>query len=100
MSTLTDRDRATSTPSSLRSHLAKRVQHHLHSLPYRALQNIICEDDGTQIILRGRVPSFYHKQLAQALVLSLTGFGPLANLIEVQGARSAEQAVPDREVRP
>ena len=48
-----------------------------------AVQRIWCEFDGGHLILRGQVPSFYHKQLAQVAVADLDGVCQVVNEIEV-----------------
>ena len=51
--------------------------------PHLSVQRIWCEYDGRQLFLRGQVPSFYHKQLAQVAVAGLDGVAQVVNEIEV-----------------
>jgi len=51
--------------------------------PHLTVQRIWCEFDGGKLFLRGQVPSFYHKQLAQAAVAGLEGVRQVVNEIEV-----------------
>jgi osmotically-inducible protein OsmY len=51
--------------------------------PHLAVQRIWCEFDGGTLILRGHVPSFYHKQLAQTAVARMEGVRQVVNQIEV-----------------
>jgi osmotically-inducible protein OsmY len=51
--------------------------------PHLSVQRIWCEYDGQQLFLRGQVPSFYHKQLAQVAVAGLDGVDRVVNEIEV-----------------
>jgi osmotically-inducible protein OsmY len=51
--------------------------------PHLTVQRIWCEYNGDQLTLRGQVPSFYHKQLAQVAVAGLDGVGQVVNEIEV-----------------
>jgi osmotically-inducible protein OsmY len=48
-----------------------------------AMQRIWCEFDEGKLLLRGHVPTFYHKQLAQAAVAGLEGIDQVVNDIEV-----------------
>lgn len=48
-----------------------------------AVQRIWCEFHAGHLILRGQVPSFYHKQLAQVAVANLDGVHQVVNEIEV-----------------
>jgi osmotically-inducible protein OsmY len=48
-----------------------------------SIQRIWCECDGRRLYLRGQVPSFYLKQLAQAAVSGLDGVSQVVNEIEV-----------------
>jgi osmotically-inducible protein OsmY len=60
--------------------LAKdRIRHHSHL----SVQRIWCEYDGRRLYLRGHVPSFYFKQLAQTAVSGLDGVSEVVNEIEV-----------------
>lgn len=44
----------------------------LHSSPFFDLRELTVEEvDGQRLVLRGMVSSFYHKQLAQEVVLAL-----------------------------
>jgi osmotically-inducible protein OsmY len=60
--------------------LAKdRIRLHSHL----SVQRIWCEYDGAQLYLRGQVPSFYLKQLAQSAVSGIDGVSQVVNEIEV-----------------
>ena len=48
-----------------------------------AVQRIWCEFHEGHLFLRGQVPSFYHKQLAQVAVAKLDGVHQVVNEIEV-----------------
>jgi osmotically-inducible protein OsmY len=63
--------------------VAKTAKDRISQVPHLTLQRIWCEyDDGT-LFLRGQVPSFYHKQLAQEAVGGLAQVDAIANEIEV-----------------
>jgi hypothetical protein len=48
-----------------------------------ALRRVSVEETETTIVLKGTVPSYYMKQLAQESVLSLCGQRRLVNRVEV-----------------
>ena len=56
-----------------------RLRHH----PHMAVQRIWCDYDAGKLFLRGQVPSFYHKQLAQVAVAGMEGVDQVVNEIEV-----------------
>jgi osmotically-inducible protein OsmY len=55
----------------------------LKSAPYAPVRGISCEYHDGVLILRGQVPSFFQKQLAQEAVLKLDGVRQVVNRIEV-----------------
>jgi len=55
------------------------IRHHAHL----SVQRIWCEFRGRQLYLRGQVPTFYLKQLAQTAVSGLDGVSQVVNEIEV-----------------
>lgn len=60
----------------------------LRSLPYPAMKRLHCDYGAGVLKLRGRVNSFYLKQLAQEAVSALHGVHSVVNEIEVaEGAR-------------
>jgi osmotically-inducible protein OsmY len=59
------------------------VERRLRESGYRCLRTIRCEDRQGVLTLRGRVPSFYHKQVAQALVAAVAPVAAVVDLIEV-----------------
>lgn len=52
--------------------------------PYVGLRRVECDDHEGVLTLRGRVPTFFLKQMAQALAMKAKGVEVLANRIEVQ----------------
>ena len=56
-----------------------RLLHH----PHLTVQRIWCEYNSKRLYLRGHVPSFYLKQLAQAAVSDMEGVSQVVNEIEV-----------------
>jgi len=55
----------------------------LRNSPYRALRRIVCECRQGTLVLKGRLASFYHKQLAQEAVAKVQGIKRLINEIDV-----------------
>jgi hypothetical protein len=51
--------------------------------PYLALKNVTCDLLGGVLVLRGRLPSYYLKQIAQEAVVSLEGVERIDNRIQV-----------------
>jgi osmotically-inducible protein OsmY len=82
------KDAPDETPSLL-SHsvvdldLAERIRRALNATGYSPLRAIeVAVHDG-QISLRGRVPSYFMKQIAQATVMAVPGVGELCNELDV-----------------
>jgi osmotically-inducible protein OsmY len=55
----------------------------LRDVPRLSNQRIWCECQDGRLFLRGQVPSFYHKQLAQEALANLEGIAQIINDIEV-----------------
>src|SRR5690349_12169223 len=73
----------------------------LQTSAHRALRFLKCECGQGILILRGRVSSYYDKQLAQESVRHLPGLKALVNVIEVDGPRprcrnSENRTIPGR----
>jgi osmotically-inducible protein OsmY len=64
-------------------HAADAAESRLHGSAYLALRNVTCECHGGVLTLRGRLPSYHLKQVAQALVAGMEGVRRVENLIEV-----------------
>jgi osmotically-inducible protein OsmY len=65
--------------------LAERVQHALCTTGYAILRGLdVTVHDGI-VILRGRVPSYHMKQVAQESARAITGIRQLRNQVEVFG---------------
>lgn len=63
--------------------VAEAANECLRNSPYRALRGISCECEQGVVFLRGRLPSFYHKQLAQEAVGRVPGVSQVINEIHV-----------------
>jgi osmotically-inducible protein OsmY len=61
------------------SGLAERVERALRATGYSPVHAVEVSVRGRLVILRGRVPSYYMKQLAQAAVLDVPGVRDLRN---------------------
>jgi osmotically-inducible protein OsmY len=70
------------------SDLKDRIVEALDSSGYAALSLVRCEVDNNRVILRGSVPSYHLKQLAQVHALRVEGIGRLENRLEVRGRAS------------
>jgi osmotically-inducible protein OsmY len=55
----------------------------LRQSPYPALRRISCRLGDAALILRGRVPSYYMKQVAQIIAVSVDGASVVQNELEV-----------------
>jgi len=64
--------------------VAQAARRRLEMSPYVGIRKLSCEcnDEGV-LVLRGRLASFYHKQLAQHAVLDLQGVTQVVNEVEV-----------------
>ena len=93
MSTMKTTERATSDTRSLEtasrlkavvdSKVAHEAEQRLQASSYAALRGVSCEFHEGMLVLRGTVPSFHLKQVAQEIVLKIEGVGALVNALEV-----------------
>jgi len=60
------------------------VRQALRELGHPALRDVEIEQNGAVVLLWGKVPSYYQKQLAQAAAQHVDGVGQVANGLEVQ----------------
>ena len=61
----------------------ERARARLRESPYLSIRQVSCEFDRGALMLRGRLPTFYYKQLAQEAVADLDGIRQVVNEIEV-----------------
>ncbi len=66
---------------------------------YPPVRTVRCELRDGELVLSGRLPSYYHKQVAQGLVTRLEGVATIRNCIEVGGeplrlSRSSAESCP------
>jgi osmotically-inducible protein OsmY len=72
-----------STPSLEDLRLAERVEHALRATGYESLRVIQVTVQARLIILGGRVPTYYLKQVAQTTALAVPGAQQIRNGLEV-----------------
>ena len=74
----------TSEGSLLKPHIvAQAAKDRLRSNPHWPVRRVSCECDEGRLFLRGRLSSFFHKQLAQEAVADVDGVTQVVNEIEV-----------------
>lgn len=64
--------------------IVKQVQENLERSAYSALKTVSCECDGESLVLKGKLPNYYYKQLAQEAVRRIEGIVRVINKIEVE----------------
>lgn len=67
------------TPNSV----ADLAEARLQASPYPSIRRILCGYDDGILVLHGRLPTFFHKQLAQVAVANIQGVVRIVNQIEV-----------------
>lgn len=77
--------------------IRERAQNQLRNLPYSSFRKISCDFFEGRLILRGRVPSYFLKQLAQTIAAQVGGVESIVNQIEVQMPQSALHSSPHPE---
>ena len=65
------------------SDIEAQIKEKLHFTQHAALRCVTYDIDGDTVVLFGRVPSYYLKQLAQVKVTCVPGVGRVDNRIEV-----------------
>ena len=63
--------------------LERRAQAHLNASPHNELRSVQCEVHGDVLTLRGRVKSYYLKQLAQESIRGIDGIHRIVNQMVV-----------------
>jgi len=66
-----------------RADVVALAQQCLERSPYITVRSVSCECEGGVLFLRGRLPSYYQKQLAQEAVAELKGVRQVVNQTEV-----------------
>jgi osmotically-inducible protein OsmY len=70
-------------PATLRADPADLAERALRNSPYLALRNVACDCHDGVLTLRGCVPTYYLKQVAQAAAARVDGVRQVVNEIEV-----------------
>ena len=65
-------------------HAASALQDQLRSSPYWSVRQLVCYVDQERIVLRGSVPCYYLKQVAQSVAVKTVGVEFVRSDIEVQ----------------
>ena len=63
--------------------LEDQVHDAIKNNPYVSRRNLRCETNGGRVILRGRVHSYFQKQMAQETVRRIDGIVSIENCLEV-----------------
>ena len=63
--------------------IAKIAEARLGASSHPALRKVLCKYDDGVLVLRGRLSSFFHMQLAQETVAKIEGVERVVNQIEV-----------------
>jgi osmotically-inducible protein OsmY len=69
--------------TALLEEIAEAARQVLRQSPYFELHDVSCEFSGGVLTLRGRVPSYHLKQIAQASVADVPGVVEVHNRVEV-----------------
>jgi hypothetical protein len=73
------------TGSDLHYNVLESARSRLANTPFPVLRGVVCQYDRGVLILRGRLPSFYLKSVAQEAIRNLAGVRQVVNEIEVGG---------------
>ena len=69
--------------SALNSRVEEAVRNRLNESAYPSIKHIDCQFDDGILVLRGRLPSFFMKQVAQETIADLDGIKEIVNCVEV-----------------
>ena len=64
-------------------YVTKQAQELLRTSPYKPVRRVACAYQDGMLVLRGRLRTFFHKQLAQEAVARVDGVRQVVNEIEV-----------------
>jgi len=70
-------------PETASERIVVEIRRRLCSTGYHALRSVECEYSDGIAVLRGRVPTYYYKQLAQGALLVDSLVNTVVNLIDV-----------------
>ena len=86
---ITDENRFVEIPPQERNSIREKeavlaeVQLRFFQSPYQELRDITCDFQEGVLTLRGRVPSYFLKQIAQSIVFSMECIGEIRNRLEI-----------------
>lgn len=83
---------APTSAAAERDPLAVEARRRLRRSGYSALKRVTCEAEGGTLRLRGRLPSYYLKQVSQAIVTEIADVKRIVNQIVVAAAGSSPGA--------
>ncbi|MBP88940.1 MAG: hypothetical protein CMJ64_19865 [Planctomycetaceae bacterium] len=84
MSVYADQKEATREKNIEETDIEETARVRLRHSSYRAIRNVTCRLDVEGVLhLRGSVPTYHYKQLAQTAVAGIIGLKEVANEIEV-----------------
>jgi osmotically-inducible protein OsmY len=66
------------------ANVERAAQWRLEASAYAALKTVRCRFRQGTLVLNGRVPTYFHKQLAQEAIRALPGVTEIANQISVR----------------
>jgi len=84
-------DAASKSASPADAHLASQIDRALRATGYLCLRNLAFLVAEGLVILRGRLPSYYMKQVAQATVRAVPGVGDVHDELDVVSPRSTRR---------
>ena len=82
-------------PATMPAPPAIAAQGRLYAIDYGSFRNVCCDEENGAAVLRGCVPSWYLKQLAQEVVRRTAGVTTIVNELDVAGLRKPAPSVSD-----
>jgi osmotically-inducible protein OsmY len=73
---------------SVAQSIVARIVDRLRGSGYLVLEDVACDVRGNSVVLTGRLPSHYLKQVAQTIVAGVEGVRRVVNRIAVEPPRS------------
>jgi osmotically-inducible protein OsmY len=64
--------------------LLHRIDSAIRSSPHVVRRRVYLESAGGRVVLRGRVDSYYQKQMVQELLRGIEGIAEISNQLEVE----------------
>jgi osmotically-inducible protein OsmY len=66
------------------SPLLHRIDHAIRTNPHASRRRVFLESAQGKVVLRGKVDTFYQKQMIQESLRGIEGIGAISNLLEVE----------------